>query len=824
MKKTISTLAPVVESRLAFPHFPTKMQTFIFRNWDIVPANRIAACLGCSVSEVEKQAYKMGLKPQKDVSCWLTRGYISIIKANWALLPYEQLLTILGWDEEKLGMVLKDEDFLKFKLGDIKPLCDKIEYRELTAEEEVITEKIRKTIEEKFLPVDDAKDAFEFFSVNDQSAGSRQKDNLGSVIVDSSWGIVDEMGNDVCARIVSRFKKQFESDWKVTLDGNEKHITLRLFDEKKEEEYHEIEITSQGITITGADSAAILRGLVYLEDIAKARGTFSFEPCTLKRKARFKTRIIYSFCGLYNDALDTDSKSWCPDLLLENYSKNGINGIWIQGILYRLAHFPFEPSLSSEMEKRLERLNELIERCADYGIKVFLYFNEPRAMEEAFFEKHPAIMGAKRRTLRCMCSSAPEVSEYVSSAIESICKSASGLGGIFVISSSENLNNCRAWTMDEECPRCSNRPMSEIASQVCNCISEAAHRVNPDIKVIIWDWGWRRPELMDGTELEKYVKALEPRSIVMSGRERGIPIVKGGIQGEIEDYTLCVTGVGEMAKDAWKWARETNHETAAKLQINNSWECSTIPYLPLFRTVETIVDDVAREGVEHLMLSWTLGGAPSPNIKVISRKFFDTFGADSADDDILASIYGKDAAVVKKATDILCDAFSEFPFAHQGIYTGPANGGAANLLYEKATGFKATMTCFAYDDIDTWRCQYPEDVYEKQFEKMSDMWLDGLKLLEATDACELKDMAEAVYIQLRSGTNQIKFVRARNKGDHSQMVKLAKDEIPLAVKLWTLMEKYPQIGFEAANHYYYTKGMLMEKVINCQYIIDKYSE
>jgi len=148
MKKTISTLAPVVESRLEFPHFPTKMQTFIFRNWDIVPANRIAACLGCSVSEVEKQAYKMGLKPQKDVSCWLTRGYISIIKANWALLPYEQLLTILGWDEEKLGMVLKDEDFLKFKLGDIKPLCDKIEYRELTAEEEVITEKIRKTIED----------------------------------------------------------------------------------------------------------------------------------------------------------------------------------------------------------------------------------------------------------------------------------------------------------------------------------------------------------------------------------------------------------------------------------------------------------------------------------------------------------------------------------------------------------------------------------------------------------------------------------------------------------------------------------------------------
>ncbi len=824
MKKTISPLAPVVEDSLSFPHFPTKMQAFIFRNWDTVPAERIAACLGCSVEQAEKQAFKMGLKPQGDVSKWLTRGYISIIKANWSLIPYDQLLSLLGWDEEKLGMVLKDEDFLKFKLGDIKPYCDKTEYCELTEEEEKLTEKIKRVIEESFLPVEDAKEAFDFFAQSEMPPKAEKKVTSGYVCPDASWGICDETGDSVCARIVSRFKKQFEADWSINLDGSAKYITFRLFDEKKTEEYHEIDISSDGIVIKAADSAGILRALVYLEEKANYNGSFSFKPCLVKRNARFKTRIIYSFCGLYNDALDTDSRLWCPDSLLENYSKNGINAIWIQGILYRLAHFPFEPSLSVGMEKRLERLNELVDRCADYGIKVFIYFNEPRAMEEAFFEKHPSIMGAKRRTLRCMCSSAPEVGEYVENAIESVCKSARGLGGIFVISSSENLNNCRAWTMDEECPRCTTRSMSEIASQVCNRISQAAHRVNPDIKVIIWDWGWRRPELMDGEELEKYVKALEPGAIVMSGRERGIPIAKGGIAGEIEDYTLCVTGVGEMARDAWRWARETNHETAAKLQINNSWECSTIPYLPLFKTIETIVDDVAREGVEHLMLSWTLGGAPSPGIKVVSRKFFDTEGDPDKDDNILTSIYGKDAKLVKKATDIFCDAFSEFPFAHQGIYKGPANGGAANLLYEKDTHFTATMTCFAYDDLETWRCHYPEEVYESQFEKMSDMWLKGLKILEETDACELKDMSEAAYIQLRSGTNQIKFVRARNRGDKAEMVRLAKAEIPLAVKLWTLMEKYPQIGFEAANHYYYTKGMLMEKVINCGYIIDKYSQ
>lgn len=329
---------------------------------------------------------------------------------------------------------------------------------------------------------------------------------------------------------------------------------------------------------------------------------------------------------------------------------------------------------------------------------------------------------------------------------------------------------------------------------------------------------------MSGSDLEAYVKSLEKASIVMSGRERGIPICKGGIRGEIEDYTMCVTGVGEMAKDAWRWARESGHETAAKLQINNTWECSTIPYLPLFRTVETIVDDVAREGVEHLMLSWTLGGAPSPNIKVISQKFFETEGDAESLADIYTSLYGKDADTVKAATDIFCNAFFEYPFSHGGIYNGPANGGASNLLFEKETGFAATMTCFAYDDLARWRNQYPEDVYERQFEKMSDAWMEGLKLLATTDATELKDMAEAVYIQLRSSEHQIKFVRARNRGDYAEMVRIAKAEIPLASKLWSLMEKYPEIGFEATNHYYYTKGMLMEKVVNCQYLIDRYSQ
>ena len=823
MNNTYKLLPPINAIKQDFPHFPTPMQAVIFRNWEIVSKEKIAECLECCVSDIEKQARKMGLGPQKNTEIWQGRGYISIIKSNWGLLCYDQLLKLLGKSESELAIILKDEDFLKFKLGDSKFLCDKILYRELTDEEEKQTVIIKNLIEKYFPFNPDAKDSFDFFSDVDSKKNKCLNKTVKNVIIDSSWTISDETNDETAAKVILRYKKSFEKSLGFSFGLGEKKIIFKLFDCKKDEEYHEISISEDSVLITAADSVGILRALVYLEDVINLRGCLTFDYGTIKRKARFKTRMIYSFCGLYNDALDTDSRDWCPDELLENYSKSGVNAIWIQGILYRLAKFPFDPSLSDGVEERLKRLKDLIKRCSEYGIKIFLYFNEPRSMDEIFFKDLPHIMGAKRRSFRCMCTSSDEVKKYVSDAVSYVCKNAEGLGGIFIISSSENLNNCRAWTMDIPCPVCSKRSISDVASEVNNLIIDAAHSVNPDIKVVVWDWGWRREELMNGDDVESFVKSLSPGAILMSGRERGIPIEKGGIKGEIEDYTLCVTGVGEMAKEAWRWARECGLETAAKLQVNNTWECSTIPYLPLFKTVETVLSDISREGVEHLMLSWTLGGAPSPNIKVASQSFFETEGAGDESINIYDVMYGDDAKLVKSATDKFCDAFYEFPFSHQGIYKGPANNGAANLLYEKDTGLKATMTCFSYDDIESWRMHYPEDIFEAQYTKMVTLWKEGLDILKNTNCEELYDMSRAVFIQLRSSENQIKFIRARNNGDYAKMTELAKAEIPLAAELHQLMDKYPQIGFEAANHYYYTKGMLKEKILNCSYICEKYS-
>ena len=89
---------PAEEKTLPVNHFPTPHQTLIFRLWDMVDYRRIAKVLKTDEDNVLRCAEEMGLAPQNVPQAWMSRGYIAIIKAVWNLLPYEQILELMGWD------------------------------------------------------------------------------------------------------------------------------------------------------------------------------------------------------------------------------------------------------------------------------------------------------------------------------------------------------------------------------------------------------------------------------------------------------------------------------------------------------------------------------------------------------------------------------------------------------------------------------------------------------------------------------------------------------------------------------------------------------
>ncbi len=826
---------PVKGKFLEIKHFPVSYQTLIFRLWENVPAKTLAKVINTTEENVLKAAEELGLGEQKNLDQWLTRGYISILKQVWQLLPYEQIFTLLDWDEERLFFCLKEDDFLMGKLGP-KCDCNPVYYRELTPEEKIATEKIKNTMVNSVRIYDneDVAVPFDFFTSHYKPLIEK---TIKEVVVDSSWGIkYNCSGIDDFVEDFKTFAKNYGVDFSGT---SNKAIEIEINIPSNDEEYHEITISEDCVKINTASPVGVLRALYYIEDLAESAGSFTFDKKSYKRKTKMKTRFIYSFCGLYADVLDKDTRISFPDELLKGYARRGINGVWIQGVLYKLAPYPFDEKECEGWEKRLSALDELTKRAARYGIKVYMYINEPRPLPLSFFEDKPQLKGsALKEGFACLCSSRPETHEYLKTAIQTVCKHVPLLGGFLNITQTENRVTCLADGLRPDksklCPVCSEIPASEVVSGIIKTMADAVYEVNPDIKYFFY--AWSLSHTIGEEEQDKLVAKLPKNVIVLQVSETEIPFEIGGVKDEILDYSLSIVGPGECAKHLWRESKKNGLEIAAKVQINNSWENSSAPFIPVYDNIIKHMQNLDKEGVEHIMLTWTLGGYISDSIKIASSYFFeDELNENDAYDTILKETYGKYADIVKESVHHFCDAFSNYPFNWKHIYDGPSNAGAANLFYPEPTNMKSTMTCFPYDDIYSWRGNfastpgdsnnpvYPEAVLEQQYRLICEEWEKGLEIIEDMPSCEFKDMAIYNYTLFKASFNQISYYIERNSTKNiEKMRNIVANEKEIATMAYRIMLRNSATGYEAANHYYVTRSMLMEKIVQCDYLLNEY--
>lgn len=535
--------------------------------------------------------------------------------------------------------------------------------------------------------------------------------------------------------------------------------------------------------------------------------TYSVPKLEFEGKERFSSRIIYAFSGLYQHAFDVDSEIFLPDEQLACYRDLGINGIWTQGVLSSLAAFPFDPSVSAGYEARLARMRAMTERLAAYGIKLYLYINEPRSMPLAFFDEHPELRGQVIGNSACLCTSTEAVQNYVKDAIEEICRAVPLLGGFFTITRSENVTNCYSHSGNAErectCPRCRERSVGEVISELLSCILEGARRVSCDIKLFAWSWRW-------DDKCEEIIRRLPKEVILLSQSEQDMPFEIGGVEGHVQDYSMSIVGPGEKARSEWRLAKECGLEVGAKVQVNTTWEASTVPAIPVAPSIEKHMQALGNEGVGHLLLSWTLGGYPSANIAAAAKYFYEKCS------------FLPQSETILRAQEQFSLAFKEFPFHLRVLYNGPQNAGPSTLLFKEPTGYKATMTGFAYDDLEKWRAIYPAPVFEEQFRKLCEGWEKGLAVLKGEEESEITVMAEAAYCLFASSLNQIRFIRARDEERYEDAALAAREELAVTKRMLALMNQNAAIGYEAANHYYFSKGQLAEKIVNCHHVIETF--
>ncbi len=718
-------------------HFPDRLHAFVWRNWPLVPVERIAEVVGARREDILRMGCALGLgNPPRITSDQQRRSYITVIRRNWHLLPYEQLLALLGWTADELAYTLREDDFLFEKLGKLKPQCEPLQYQP-----------------------------------PDEKALQRER-KIGQIIRQEFPGGVHP-GDDPLFSFVAR--------------------------------------------LSSTPVASEVRHAAPAETL----------------------RFCYSYFALYGDPLLDAEADPYPDGYLARLAQTGVNGVWLQAVLYKLAPFPWEPERSARYEERLENLRALVKRAGRHGIRVILYLNEPRAMPLSFFETCPQMRGAVEGDHAALCTSNTEVQQFLIDSVAAICRAVPDLGGLFTITASENLTNCWSRGGGKLCPRCRERPPADVIAEVNRLFARGIQQAGTRTPLITYDWGWNDQWSAD------VIRQLPQEASVMSVSEWSLPIERGGVQTTIGEYSISAIGPGPHAQRHWELARQRGLGTVAKIQASNTWEISAVPWIPAMDNVARQAANLHASQIDSVMLGWTLGGYPSPNLEVVAEVL-----AGGSSDEAMQRVAGRRfgpalAPAVVTAWRAFSAAFREFPFHVGVVYSAPLQVGPANPLWAEPTRYRASMVGFPYDDLDAWRAVYPPETFIQQLEKVAQGFERALAELRQAAAAATPSqierlsfeeecrMAEATAIHLQSVANQARFVVARNALLAAQnedeaapqvaaLERVLQGEIALARRLHVLQSLDSRIGFEASNHYFYVPGDLAEKVLNCRHLLDRW--
>jgi hypothetical protein len=727
-------------------YFPDRVHEFVWRNWSVVEPARLAAILKTSAENVLALAGSMGLPPAGNIPPEMrTRGYITLIRRNWHLLPYEQLLELLEMKPAQLAFALREDDFLWIKLGSLKPKCEPIRYQVPDEAAQRRAAEIRRVVEKEF-------------------------------------------GEEIRRPAEPRFEF--------------------------------VRMLSTPLP--------------------------SFAAPKSRKDERISLRLVYSYLAVYGDPLLNPELDPYPDGFLQRLSTVGINGVWLHVVLRDLAPGGATfPEFGVEHGRRLANLRILVERCKKYGVSVYLYLNEPRAMPASFFKNRPEMGGVRENEFTALCTSHPAVRQWMADALAHVFYQVPNLGGVYAITGSENLTSCASHGAWQSCERCKTRTDDDIIAEVAAVLEEGVHRAAPKANVILSDWGWK------GHGDARDIIARLPKSVwLMSVSEWNLPIERGGIKSAVGEYSISSVGPGPRALQHWAAATQVAVKPAAEIQFNNTCEIASIPYLPVMDLVAEHINKLAPIKLHGMLIGWTMGGHPSPNFQLAQElNRTPAPNVEAVLDALAQERFGvKGGSHARKAWSLASEAFREYPFHIGVVYTSPVQWGPANPLYPSKTGYHATMWGIPYDDLESWRGSYPPEVFAAQFEKVAagfKLALTELQLaVEQASPTHRKQaeadlrFARAATLHFQAVANQARFVLARdelaqpaNALNPEERRRLLADvkgslesEIALARQLFSLVQEDSRIGFEPSCHYFYLPLDLVEKVVNCRWLLERFKD
>ena len=604
-------------------------------------------------------------------------------------------------------------------------------------------------------------------------------------------------------------------------------------------ESYKITAMQSECTVEAADTEGIRRAIIYIEDeIRRREGAFLPEG-EIKKAPWIKKRITRGFFSPTNRAPKfgdelSDDIDYYPDEYLNRLAHDGTNGVWIYTSFRALLQSKLYSEYDPFREKRLKKLRGVVEKCARYGIKVYVFAIEPMHLIGEVAIRNSDMTGGINEMVgqRAICLSTERGERYLSESVEALFRLVPGLGGYIDITAGERVSNCASYPdVFKTCPRCSKKPIGEMLGKTANIIKDAIRRSGSDAEFISWTYGhkdWKDADILE------YVKKCDTGIAIMQNFEENSYAEQLGHVREGKDYWLSHVGPGKLFDLTAKEAKRLGKTVYAKMQICCSHEVATVPYLPTPGLIFEKYKKAYEYGTTGVMQCWYFGNYPSVMSKAAGElAFCDNFTDKEAFLKSLAAItHGERASCrILSAWKKFEEGYSEYPLNIMFSYYGPMHDGVVWQLQLIPKDNYLPRSWQLLDEPNGDRIHealwqgHTLDEAITLAERMSDRWCDGLK--ELTERDEDYTVSAALGLLFESGKNVLKFYQLRRElglkiGNPqeklSKMRALTISEIEITKKMIGLCELDKRLGYhsEAEGFKFFPKKL--------EYRISKLSE
>jgi len=604
-----------------------------------------------------------------------------------------------------------------------------------------------------------------------------------------------------------------------------------------ESERYELKLGADSCCLTAGDTEGVRRGIYFLIDLWKGAESPKLAPHTYRRSSWAKTRISRCCFGPINrpplnrDEL-MDDIDYYPDAYLDKLAASGINALWLSISFANLCRTRFTPKHGMNAERRMRKLRATVAQCGRYGIKVYLFANEPVSWtaESEVPRNFPKLGGAKIAGQTCFCPSSEEGAEYLYDSMRQIFAGVKNLGGLINISLGEAVTTCLSSVNLSDpapvaCERCRNLPRWQILFHALDAMRRGMHSAAPGAELISWLY---LPTPDDLPEWVYDIPRHAPKGVSMQFNcESGVNLEQLGKLRRGGDYWLSVASPSNNFKSLAAAAVENGVPIFAKIQVGCSHEVASVPMVPVPSLLYRKYKEMRQLKVRGVMQGWYFGNYPGLMNTAAGELAFADFK--ESEQEFLCRLaqrgWGRAATDVVQAWTLLADGYACYPLSNMFQYFGPVADGVVwpLYLYPVNRGLLPTWLLSMQPGGDNiCECLENHSLAEATMlmEKLSRQWDSGAAIFSKLrdefkgNQERLRDIGviEALNCQFKSAVNILKFYQFRRTLFDAQnpvvldaMRTIVEAEIANGEKLLILAEADPRLGFhpEAEGYKYF---------------------